>query len=56
MVTFGEEQYAWHPEGTKSHADPDGPPMTSKINAKNEGTFRLPKASVTVLRGKVAAQ
>jgi hypothetical protein len=51
-VTFGAEQYVWHSEGPKSHADPDGPPMTSKINATSDGMFALPKASVTVLRGK----
>ncbi len=55
MVTFGAEQYVWHPEGPKSHADPDGPPMTSKINAKSDGVFTLPKASVTVLQGKTTA-
>lgn len=54
MVTFGAEQYVWHPEGPKSHADPDGPPTTSKLNAKG-GAFTLPKASVTVLRGKTTA-
>ena len=55
MVTFGAEQYVWHPEGPKSHADPDGPPMTTKINAKSNRVFTLPKASVTVLRGKTTA-
>jgi len=55
MVTFGAEQYVWRPEGPKSHADPDGPAMTSKINAASDGMFTLPKASVTVLRGKTKA-
>jgi hypothetical protein len=55
MVTFGAEQYVWHPEGPKSHADPDGPPMTSKIDAKSGSVFTLPKASVTALRGKTTA-
>jgi hypothetical protein len=53
MVTFGSEQYVWHPEGAKSHADPDGPPATTSINMKNNGRFTLPRASVTVLRGKL---
>ena len=53
MVTFGAEQYAWHPEGAKSHADPDGPPATSTLNVKSGDAFKLPKASVTVLRGKL---
>jgi F5/8 type C domain-containing protein len=56
MVTFGAEQYVWLPAGPKSHADPDGPPITSKVNARNDGMFSLPRASVTVLRGNVAAE
>jgi hypothetical protein len=52
-VTFGAEQYVWHPQGAKSHADPDGPPATSSINVKSSAGFTLPKASVTVLRGKL---
>ena len=53
MVTFGAEQYAWHPAGAKSHADPDGPPAMSTLNATSGEGFTLPKASVTVLRGKL---
>jgi hypothetical protein len=53
MVTFGAEQYVWHTEGPKSHADPDGPPATKSINVKSGESFSLPKASVTVLRGKI---
>jgi hypothetical protein len=53
MTTFGAEQYVWHPEGAKSHADPDGPPATSTLTAKPDGKFTLPKASVTVLTGKL---
>jgi hypothetical protein len=52
MVTFGAEQYVWHSQGSKSHADPDGPAATSTVNASG-GTFNLPRASVTVLRGKI---
>jgi hypothetical protein len=53
MVTFGAEQYVWHPAGAKSHADPDGPPATSTLNVKSGDPFTLPRASVTVLRGKL---
>ena len=56
MITFGAEQYVWHPEGAKSHADPDGPPSTSMLNMKSGDRFTLPKASVTVLRGKITSQ
>jgi hypothetical protein len=53
QVTFGAEQYMWHPDGAKSHADPDGPPVATTVNAKDGQAFTLPKASVTVIRGKV---
>ncbi|MGC1493100.1 MAG: hypothetical protein WA798_17150, partial [Candidatus Acidiferrum sp.] len=52
-VTFGADQYVWHPEGAKSHADPDGPPATSTLNAEPGGSFTLPRASITILRGKI---
>ena len=54
MLTFGSEQYVWHSEGPNSHADPDNPPVTTSMLASTETLFTLPKASVTVLRGKVA--
>jgi F5/8 type C domain-containing protein len=53
MVTFGAEQYVWHPEGPKSHADPGGPPLTKTLNVKSGEAVTLPKASVTVLRGRI---
>jgi hypothetical protein len=53
MTTFGAEQYVWHPLGAKSHADPDGPPATTSMNVKSSAGFTLPRASVTVLRGKL---
>jgi F5/8 type C domain len=53
QVTFGADQYVWHPEGPNSHADPDGPPLTTTVNAKSGQAFTVPKASVMVLRGRV---
>jgi hypothetical protein len=53
MVTFGAEQYVWHSQGPNSHADPDGPAATSTVNANSSGAFVLPRASITVLRGKI---
>jgi len=53
QVTFGSEQYVWHPEGPKSHADPEGPAVKTTVNAKSGQAFTLPKASVTVIRGKI---
>jgi hypothetical protein len=52
-VTFGAEQYVWHSSGATSQADPDGPPATSTLTARPGATFMLPRASVTVLKGKL---
>ena len=39
------------------HADPDGPPSKSTVAAEGLDTrFELPKASIVVLRGKLAAR
>jgi hypothetical protein len=54
MVTFGAAEYVWHSSGATSHADPDGPPKRGEIEWKNGQTVLLPKASITVLTGKVA--
>ena len=51
MITFGKEQYQWHPDRKKGHAGPDGPPKTSALQAGQETNYDLPAASVTVLRG-----
>jgi hypothetical protein len=53
FATFGSEQYVWINDGQNSHADPDGPPVATMLQGGLQGTFTLPKASVTVLRGKV---
>jgi len=53
VITFGKEQYQWHPARKQGHADPDGPPATSTLNADATTLYTLPAASVTVLRGKV---
>ena len=53
-VTFGSEQYDWKDDGPKSHADPDHPPVGAIVQANPETIFQLPKASITVLRGKVS--
>ena len=54
FVTFGSEQYVWIDDGPDSHADPDHPPVATTVVAGSHTTFILPKASITVLRGKVA--
>jgi hypothetical protein len=54
LVTFGSEQYVWINDGPNSHADPDHPPVATTVAAGPQTAFTLPKASITVLRGKVA--
>jgi hypothetical protein len=54
FVTFGSEQYVWINDGLNSHPDPDHPPVGTTIAASSQTIFTLPKASITVLRGKVA--
>jgi len=54
FVTFGSEQYVWINDGPNSHADPDHPPVATTVDGGAQTAFTLPKASVTVLRGKVA--
>jgi hypothetical protein len=56
FVTFGSEQYAWLNDGPNSHADPDNPPVATNIESNRETVFTLPKASVSVLRGRIETQ
>jgi F5/8 type C domain len=53
LVTFGSEQYVWINDGLNSHPDPGNPPVASTLVGNAQTTFTLPKASITVLRGKV---
>jgi hypothetical protein len=53
FVTFGSEQYVWINDGPNSHADPDHPPVATILRGDAATIFTLPKASITVLRGKV---
>jgi len=53
MITFGSEQYQWHANGKEGYPQPDGPAARSSLKASSATRFTLPKASVTVLRGKV---
>jgi hypothetical protein len=54
FATFGSEQYVWINDGPNSHADPDGPIRATTIETNSATTYTLPKASITVLRGKLA--
>jgi hypothetical protein len=53
QATFGSEQYVWKDDGENSHADPDGPPVSTTVTVSPKTIFTLPKASITVLRGKI---
>ena len=53
MVTCGAAAYVWHTSGATSHADPDGPPKRNEFEWKSGQKVLLPKASITVLTGRV---
>ncbi len=53
LTTWGSEQYTWINDGANSHADPDGPPVGKTLTGEAVTVYTLPKASITVLRGKV---
>jgi hypothetical protein len=53
VVTFGAADYIWHPSGATSHAEPDGPAKRSKLWFREGQKFELPRASVTVVTGRV---
>ena len=53
MITFGKEQYQWHPDRKKGNADPDGPPLTRMLDVGRQTEYDLPPASITVLRGEI---
>lgn len=54
-VVFGSEQYHWHPSREGGSAEPDGPAVKSVIGAHADTIYELPMASITVLRGSIAA-
>jgi hypothetical protein len=53
MTTFGSEQYMWKSEGPNSHPEPNEPPVTKTLPPET-GSVALPKASVTIIRAKLA--
>ena len=52
-VTFGANEYQWHADGANGHPDPDGPQAKSTVEERGDTVYGLPRASVTVLRGKI---
>jgi hypothetical protein len=55
MITFGKEQYVWHSALRDGYADPDGPVASSTLPAGVD-RYILPRASMTVLRGRVGSR
>ncbi|MFZ0774755.1 MAG: discoidin domain-containing protein [Candidatus Sulfotelmatobacter sp.] len=55
MITFGKAQYQWHAARKNGYAAPDGPPATSQLTGAENVQYNLPAASVTILRGRLAA-
>ncbi len=53
-ISFGSEQYVWINDGPNSHPDPNLPPSAKTIDSNSQTIFTLPKASITVLRGKIS--
>ena len=54
MITFGKNQYQWHPARRNGYADPDGPAAASNVAGGDDAVYTLPAASVNVLRGRIA--
>ncbi|PYV75969.1 MAG: glycosyl hydrolase family 5 [Acidobacteria bacterium] len=51
MITFGKAQYQWRPNRKQGYADPDGPPVRSTVIADEKTLYKLPAASLTIVRG-----
>jgi hypothetical protein len=52
-TTFGLGQYEWHADGANGHADPDGPEVRTRLSGGPGREYVLPRASVTVIRGRL---
>ena len=50
VTTWGAEQYVWQPNGAQGMARPADPPRVSR---QPPGRFTLPRASITVLSGRI---
>jgi hypothetical protein len=54
-ITFGANEYVWRPNGANGHPDPDGPQVKSAVAGGEAAVYSLPKASITILRGKIGS-
>jgi hypothetical protein len=65
ITSFGPDNYAWHANGARGYAKPDGPPSVVTRDAAPSSTplsrplstieYTLPRASLVVLTGALAA-
>ncbi len=55
-ISFGANDYQWRPNGENGHADPDGPQVKSTVSGGKGEVYSLPKASITVLRGRIKGE
>jgi hypothetical protein len=53
IVTFGKEQYQWHPARRNGYANPDGPPVSETINVGPGVMYTLPPASLNIICGRL---
>jgi F5/8 type C domain len=54
-ITFGANEYRWQPNGANGHADPDGPQVKSTVNGGIGEIYGVPKASITIFRGRIGS-
>jgi hypothetical protein len=54
VTSFGADNYAWHPNGDDGTAAPDGPAVVRAQSGGAGARYVLPRASVTVVRGKLS--
>jgi len=53
-MTLSPAEYQWQEGPTGGHASPDGPATKATLDATVNAMYTLPKASIVVLRGKIA--
>lgn len=54
VISFGKDQYQWHPDRKEGYPDPDSPPNKRMLDAAPGMEYELPPASLTILRGAVS--
>jgi hypothetical protein len=55
-ITFGKDQYQWHPARKRGYADPDGPASINEVKGDRVTRYSLPAASLTILRGRISSR